>query len=242
MKNKDKKDFYNIQSRNRKSMSNSLLIYFVLKEGGNISFGKTKDSKNTLKVFTGNRIFINNIEYTMDSFEYYSTIINISFIELIKNSEYRRNSLITFSKKNILENNDEINMYAKLKYKNKIEECRAREAHFSNTMAYILLKLGYVITFNNNHLKMSNSRYHFYLFESIIDRGGEKISLSKNQDFFKSIVFSIQNKFNKINYITITIKDIELKSKLIHSDNFIQLKRNSFLLTFMEIINDKLYF
>ena len=46
----NKKDLYNIKLRNNKSLSNALLIYFIFKEGGIISFNRTKDCKTTLKV------------------------------------------------------------------------------------------------------------------------------------------------------------------------------------------------
>ena len=150
------KEFYNIQSRNRKSLSNALLMYFILIEGGSISFGRTKDCKTTLKVLSGNKILIKGNEYHFDSFPFYSQIMHSICRSVVNNpTNHKANSIIISNKDLSLVDLKETKV-ERIDYRNKIEECRAKEAHFSNTMAYILLTLGYSLTFSNKHLKKSN--------------------------------------------------------------------------------------
>ena len=209
MNPKQTKEYYNIHSRNRKSLSNSLLMYFLFKEGGTIAFSKTKDCKSSLKVLTGNRIYINNQEYRIECFEYYSNVLYNACKRVLNNPVNHRKNEITITKDDLILIDENSIFKQKLQYRNKIEECRAKEAHFSNTMSFILLTMGYSLTFNNRHIKISNAKYHFYFYESIKTPENNIYSVSANEIFLTNIVTIIQQKIKEINFATISIKNFQ---------------------------------
>ena len=206
---KETKMYYNIQSRNKKSLSNALLMFCILKENGSISFVRTKDSKFALKVLSGNRIVLNNVEYTMDTFNKYSFVICEQFKEIVFDSEKRKLAEFFVNKSNF-STLDPCNFEDKIPTErlNKIAECRAREARFSNTMAWLLLDMGYTLKFNNKHMKICNSANHFYIFDEVIDPNGDVFSIQSCAQQLTDMIELILAKLMKTNFVTISKENI----------------------------------
>ena len=217
---KEKKEYYNTQLRNKKSLSNALMMYVLLKEGGSISFSRTKDSKSTLKVLTGNRIYINDDEYSMEDFPFYSNIVCKTIKEVLNQNVTYKSDTITLTK-DMLQSSSQIDKSSfKPDFKSKIDEFRAREANFSNTLAYVILKMGYSLSFKNRHLKITNSKYHFYFFDEIIDENNDVISTENKMSLLIDLVSLVKVKLKEINYITVTKKDLSIFQNNVEIGNF----------------------
>ena len=123
-----------------------------------------------------------------------------------------------------------------VEYKSKIDEFRAREANFSNTLAYVVVNMGYALSFKNRHLKISNSKYHFYFFDQIRDKHNSLYTTKTIENNLVDLISSIKMKLEKINYITVNRDELSESFELLSNPYFKHIPKQSYKLEKFEQI------
>ena len=187
-------------SRTKKALTSSLLIYYALKENMKIKFQRTRVPDEVLKVLRGISVEIKNTKNNSNDFYFQNENekyekedfceISKSFLQTMKLiiEEYKlknKNDLFLdydlYQKYNLkIENSNSSENSSKMSVKKDLNN----ETYFSNFLSFMLLKKNYILHLSMKNVKQSNKLNQFFLFDSI---------RKKNENFH--IYDSIQEKW-----------------------------------------------
>ncbi|EDR26529.1 hypothetical protein EDI_076790 [Entamoeba dispar SAW760] len=200
-------------SRSKKALSTALLVSLIVNEGGRMTFSKSKQSNYALKVLVGKKLVMKETKYDSVSFSKFSQLLCLNLHGLVNDAKLRKERVVTVTK-SMLKNEicDESYLPCdRLPSKSsQINECRNREASFSNALAWILLSKGYSLQLGINALKESLKVIHFYVWDSAITPSGRKIVIKEEEFFLKQLINHVQKKQGCTNYSSVSIDRLEV--------------------------------
>ena len=192
-----------VNSRNRKALSNILLIYFFLKEKGTVYFLRSKLCSYALKVICGHSMEINGNSFDYDSFGQISkTVLSVMQYKMneIKHCD---TSMITVSKSDLEKcSNIVVDIEDEEHY-----NYRKREKEFSNALAGLLLEQGYQLLYEaKSQRKVFANKY--FAWDGLITPDGKEYRVKRNEKRLISLINRIQRHFNEYCDFELSFEDI----------------------------------
>ena len=169
-------------SRSKKALSNALLVYYILLEGGIIEFCKSRKSNYALKVLRGKSVLLNEKKTEMDDFIKISSVFAMQIRFIAEDSRMKNKNLAIVNFEMIENYNQHFQPIDVPKQQNKKENnSRNKEAAFSNYLSFLLLQKGYTLHFSTNKMKPSFKVLQFIVWNGITTPDGNYYSVDEHQ-------------------------------------------------------------
>ncbi|ELP84658.1 hypothetical protein EIN_173230 [Entamoeba invadens IP1] len=196
-------------SRSKKALSTSLVLFWVLKENAKIQFIKAKQSKYALKVLIGKTVQIDQKTYSSNDFAQISMVFCEKMKLLIEREKSKKTRILTINRtvlESIRSHKESVKDSEAFDF-NQINDCRNREAAFSNFLSFVLVQRGYSLCLNLTTLKESSKVMHFYVWEKVVDPSGEALCIKQDEIVLRKMVENIQVQ-NTDNLVVYGIGDV----------------------------------
>ncbi|EDR28477.1 hypothetical protein EDI_315810 [Entamoeba dispar SAW760] len=91
-----------------------------------------------------------------------------------------------------------------------INECRNREASFSNALAWLLIDRGYSLQLGITTIKESLKVIHFYVWDSIITPSGHEITIKEEENNLRELILKVQSKYSGLSSNVVTLANLQI--------------------------------
>lgn len=180
------------ESRTRKALSIASLIWCAVQEDAIIRINSSKDSYYAEKVFVGSQVMVDGTTYQKSDILTIGSFFDTSLHPVVDKVKSRKGSELVVDDR-------VIGTYTPGHYKmqedtnSKIRN-KNQESSFSNFLAYILVKKGYILTTSTKKLKKSTKTIQFYNWIRIQKpSGGIDFKVSEEHETLRKFIELIRH-------------------------------------------------